>query len=69
MDGTQVVVDKAGEAKSAKALLDDPVHSVPGIGPETLTKLRNIGEHAEARGLFLPFSTIETGELFLFTTA
>ncbi len=54
-------MDKAGEGKADKPLLDDPVHLLAGVGPETVTKLREIGAAARAKNIIIPFEKIETG--------
>jgi hypothetical protein len=59
----QVVVDKAGEGKAEKPLLDDPVHLLPGIGPETVNKLRDLAGQGRGEGL-IPFRSINTGVWF-----
>jgi hypothetical protein len=55
-------VEKAGSGNTLNPMLDDPVKVLPGIGPETLGKLLDIGATATARGHVVPFSCISTGE-------
>lgn len=61
MGDVQVVVDKAGEGKAEKPLLDDPVHLLPGIGPETVNKLKDLAGQTKDKEIHLPFDKIETG--------
>lgn len=60
----QVVVDKAGEGKAEKPLLDDPVHLLAGIGPETVNKLKDLAAQTKDKDIQLPFTKIETGRYF-----
>eukprot|EP00884_Botryococcus_braunii_P015221 jgi/Botrbrau1/2382/Bobra.0395s0014.1 len=56
----RVVVDKAGEGKAEKPLLDDPVHLLAGIGPETVNKLKDLAAQTKDKDIQLPFARIET---------
>ncbi len=57
----QVVVEKAGSGNKHAPMLDDPVKVIPGIGPETLVKLKDFGAMAKAKGHNIPFLRISTG--------
>lgn len=57
----QVVVEKAGAGNKGTPMLDDPVNVLPGIGPETLQKLMDVGATAAAKGHSVPFGRISTG--------
>eukprot|EP00884_Botryococcus_braunii_P004322 jgi/Botrbrau1/13891/Bobra.0056s0120.1 len=56
----RVVVEKAGAGNKGTPMLDDPVNVLPGIGPETLQKLMDVGATAAAKGHSVPFARIST---------
>jgi hypothetical protein len=41
--------------------LDDPVHLLAGIGPETVNKLKDLAAQTKDKDIQLPFARIETG--------
>jgi hypothetical protein len=63
------VVAKAGQGNKRDPILDDSVDVLPRIGPETVTKLKDLAAVATTQGHSIPFTDITTGNPILWDIA